>query len=72
MWKFRYTMQTSLTADDLILHYKELYFCYMTIVPNGTFEDFKRIQIDFSSTILDRIHDKYADHVEGITKECLH
>jgi hypothetical protein len=65
-------MNSTLTVDDLVQHYKTMYFVYMTNYPNATFEEFKRIQIEFSSIILDKIDDKYADHAEGISRECIH
>lgn len=42
-----------------------LYFDYVRNVEDATFHDFKKCYLDYVETIMDRIHDKYCDHIEA-------
>lgn len=45
---------------------KLLYLDFMSRVLDAEFEEFKRIQLNCTEKIIDRIHEKYQDHAEGI------
>jgi hypothetical protein len=46
-----------------------LYANYMVCCADGTYTHLKSVHIDLVSNILDAIHNRFADHVEGAKKE---
>lgn len=55
---------------NLIKNLKFLYFDYMINTDEtGTYDRFKKFHIEIVDELLDRINDKYADHVENLKNE---
>jgi hypothetical protein len=46
-----------------------LYFEYFDNEKDPSIEGFKDHMLEITDAVIDRIHDKYADHVEGRRKE---
>jgi hypothetical protein len=51
--------------EDLSKIYKWIYFNYMLNFKDNDYELFMISQVNFTKGIIEKIHSKYADHVEA-------
>lgn len=61
------TVQTAL--EKIAILYKWLYLESMVNEDGQTVEKFKKSQKKFLDGIVDKLHNRYEDHIEGIKKQ---
>ena len=54
---------------EICKHLKTLFVEYFLNVRHPDFKEFKDFTMEGVVNLLDRIHDKYADHIEGLIRE---
>lgn len=70
-WLIEWRMRIEMVLRDYSYIIHQLYFEYFYNEKEASIEGFKDHMLEITDAVIDIVHDKYADHVEGRRKDLL-